>query len=497
MGSDWIDNVLQQAEGIPFLGGVAHDLRLAYDIWREDPPDPQPVQQQINNLDGYHNKASQLLSNFNESLLTLRQSWTGNDADFYFGPQVTAFQIEHDMEPTTTGAGYQMWQRLNQLTYTLDYNRAAHQKAHDTLTQIQDLHGQLQAQVWEAAGLLVADVAEAAIPGAEELDIATVPVTAEKVGEATSLASKIVQIARAFLSMDVVIMGVKFTVGQLLAIAFVIGSIVGIPLVTFLVLSNSNNNASPPTASAEQVKEISKRLSDAGVKGFTRKEIEQLLREGYTPDEIVAMLTARYLLQQGGIPVSLDTLKELAKKGLTPEEMVNVVLAGLDPSLSAEQLRAQLADLDSRISGRENFSLQELRIAYYLSSKGYYVTYQPTSQTSRTADFLVQLKDANGNVIQQFTLEGKTLQPGTTVTPNTVGKAIEHAISGEGQSENVFIDGRDTNLTEEQAIEGVKGKLGDLVRHGTQWVRIVGDGFDITVEINPGPPASITVVNNP
>src|SRR5690242_17903198 len=99
MGLDWIDDILQKAEGIPGLGGFAHDLRFAYEIWRVDPPDPKPVQTQHDTLDTLHTRAVGLRTSFSDALYQLQSNWTGNEASYYFGPQVTAFQIEHDMEP--------------------------------------------------------------------------------------------------------------------------------------------------------------------------------------------------------------------------------------------------------------------------------------------------------------------------------------------------------------------------------------------------------------
>jgi AraC-like DNA-binding protein len=313
MGLDWIDDLLQKAEGLPVLGGIAHDLRFAYEILRAGSPDPKPVQTQINTLESLHTRAANLLTSFNESLLTLRQSWTGEVADYYFGPQVTAFEIEHDMEPTTTGAGYQLWNRLNQLTATLEYTHAAHQKAYDVLGQLVTLQEELDTDVIESATLLGADVAEAAIPGAEELDLGTVPLTIERTGEAVQTAKNVEEVGQAVTDVEEVAQTVQtgITVAQVLKVVGTIGAIVGVALVVLLIPSDSGpSNSLPPLSDKKKIsqlsdKEFNRMLADLAREfGCSQTEIENIINKyganNLTPkqlERILRMLQIKAQLQ--------------------------------------------------------------------------------------------------------------------------------------------------------------------------------------------------------
>jgi hypothetical protein len=292
MGLDWIDDILQKAEGLPLLGGIAHDLRYAYEIWRVDPPDPKPVQTQHDTLDSLHNRAATLRTSFNESLYTLQSNWTGNGASYYFGPQPTHFQIEHDLEPPTTGAGYLLWNRLDQITSTLEYNRAAHQQAFTTLTQIVELHGELQSEVYEAAGLLVADAATTAIPGLEELDALDVPITIERVDKAVETAQEVEKVAEAVKTVEEVAKDVS-TGLQLINIVRAFGALVGIALLTFLLSSDSpaipKNGPQPPVALSQEQQDMLQRLA-RDYPDLPPDVLEALVTSGLSEDEIRALL---------------------------------------------------------------------------------------------------------------------------------------------------------------------------------------------------------------
>ncbi|GEM_PF-2864865 len=312
MGLDWIDDLLQKAEGLPLVGGIAHDLRFAYEIMRVDPPDPKTVQPQIDNLAGYHTKASQLLSAYNDGLLTLRQKWTGDVADFYFGPQVTAFQIEHDMEPSTVGAGYQLWNRFSQLTDVLDYNRAAHQSAHDTLVQLVALQSDLETEVTESAVLLAADVEEL-VPGEEELEAFSIPITVERTGKAVETAQKIEKVGeevKDIVEVEGEIRRLDWIV-QIAKVVGTIGAIVGVTLLPFILISHTTvTNSLPPLSDKKKIsqltdKEFKRMLADLAREfGCSQEEIENILNtygaNNLTPkqlERILRMLQIRAQLQ--------------------------------------------------------------------------------------------------------------------------------------------------------------------------------------------------------
>lgn len=338
MGIDWIDDILQKAEGLPVLGGIAHDLRFAYEIWRIDPPDPKPVHNQANTLDNLQSRANTLLSSFNDSLLTLRQNWTGDVADYYFGPQVTAFQIEHDMEPSSTGAGYLLWNRFNQVTALLDYNRAAHQSAHDTLVQIQNLHGDLQSQVYEAAGLLVADVATSATPGLEEFDLLDVPLTIERTDEAVQTAQEVEKVGEAVKDAEEIEKTIQtgITIAQIAKIVGAIGAIVGVALLAFL----THSNGSSPTNSAAPPKTIST-LTDDEIRhlaqefGVSEQTIRDLIKEhpNWTLEQLLLALFT-------GNPTYAKKMGELRAYGLTLQDVEYLLGQGFTPQQIYELLQS-------------------------------------------------------------------------------------------------------------------------------------------------------------
>lgn len=345
MGLDWIDDLLQKAEGLPLVGGIAHDLRFAYEIMRVDPPDPKTVQPQIDSLAGHHTKASQLLSAYNDSLLTLRQSWTGDVADYYFGPQVTAFQIEHDMEPSTVGAGYQLWNRFSQVTDVLDYSRAAHQSAHDTLVELVGLQSELETEVTESAVLLAADVEELA-PGEEELEALSIPITVERTGKAVETAQKVEKVGEEIKDLAEVekVLQDGYRVARIAKIVGTIGAIVGVTLLPFLLSSDSSSsptNSLPPpntkisTLTDDQIQQLARtygvseddiRAIMAKYPNMTLKQLEMLLsrwqaiRAKY-PNLVGAAGSEQNLLLLY-LDLSYDPAKGLSPKGLHEAEVV-------------------------------------------------------------------------------------------------------------------------------------------------------------------------------
>ncbi len=83
MDLDCIEDILKALSHIPGIDHYADELRFAYDTWRQLPrdlPDPRPILEQAHTLGDLHARAQQLTGALDESLLTLRQKWTGNRA---------------------------------------------------------------------------------------------------------------------------------------------------------------------------------------------------------------------------------------------------------------------------------------------------------------------------------------------------------------------------------------------------------------------------------
>jgi hypothetical protein len=270
MGTDWIDSLLQKAEGIPVLGGIAHDLRIAYDVWRKDPADPQPVRSQAQNLDDFYTTATQLRSQLNDSLLNLRQKWTGDAALAYLGPEVTAFEVEHDTEPAFQGAGYNLWNHLNLITAILDYNGTAHYKAADKLDKIQSLHGQLNTQFLVAAGALGTAVATEEIPVVDiGTDILGGGTAAVEAGEALETAEEIETVAETVETVEEVeqVTRTASALMKVVSVVVVTAMIADIALLPFAVSPNVSTPTSgqpdiayPPGIETDQQKFIYRTL---------------------------------------------------------------------------------------------------------------------------------------------------------------------------------------------------------------------------------------------
>ncbi|MEU6270197.1 hypothetical protein [Saccharopolyspora shandongensis] len=106
---------------------------------------------------------------------------------------------------------------------------------------------------------------------------------------------------------------------------------------------------------------------------------------------------------------------------------------------------------DNGVSGEEIFSPDEFSIAKRLAQTGDTVRRLPPQDNGRTADAAV-----NGEVVEFKTLQQKD---GQVPTRKTVKKMIRKSQSGEGQSPDVIIDARKTDLSAENAASGLKAYL--------------------------------------
>ncbi|MEW9548349.1 hypothetical protein, partial [Nonomuraea sp. NPDC050783] len=107
---------------------------------------------------------------------------------------------------------------------------------------------------------------------------------------------------------------------------------------------------------------------------------------------------------------------------------------------------------------------QERRVAELLKSEGRYVKAIPSTNTERRPDALID---------GTFPLEFKLV---TTDNPSTVKRQIE---SAQGQSANVLVDTRGYGATRETALQGRQMFFDYNPNHTMNYIRIVGDGFDI------------------
>ncbi len=330
---DWIDDLLQKGEGLPGIGDAIQQLRMVYDIWRNEPANPQPTRDQASNLDDLFHEAQQLRDQFNESLITLRQKWSGNEAQAYLGPQVTAFQIEHDMEPGTTGKGYRLWNLLDQTTALLDYNAAAHHAGGDKLQQIQEMHGELNTDFMFALGTLGTMLATAPFPGVDVItDSAGAAALTAEAGEAAEDAIQLSRFMKLLKTVEEVAQVTKtyLPLIQMFAKATAIATIATVDLLALAYdLSNAssgdNNTLNPPIVPlpGPDLEQLSREFPDVLPNdiaalleaGFSPDEIRAILRAGFTHAQIMALVGRIRLAQQNGtdlLGLTAEQIRQLA-----------------------------------------------------------------------------------------------------------------------------------------------------------------------------------------
>jgi hypothetical protein len=304
MGIDWFDDLLEKAEHIPGIGGEIQKLRYAYEIWRKEPADPKPVQLQAQTLDDLYTTASQLSTELNDNLLSLRQKWTGNEALNYLGPEVTFAQVEHGYTPAEPGKGWDMWQRLGMLKESLDYNGAAHHAAKKKLDKIQSLHNDLDTDIKVAGGTLAFMVATVEIPVA---DIVTdgggaIALTAEA-ADAAEMATEVTEAVEAVETVEEIAVTTReFTLAQKITAVVVAGAMIAdIVLAPFLIANSDSPAASgtpdtlnPPTAQWSQADQDLLEQLMQEFPDVLADDIKDLIRAGFTPDEIRAILRAGF-----------------------------------------------------------------------------------------------------------------------------------------------------------------------------------------------------------
>ncbi len=123
----WVDDALNQLEQwFPDLKDPIETLRQGWDFVTGYYPDPAVLRTQRDTLSELHDRGQQLLSQYTESILSLQQSWQGNLANFYLPPSVTAFQVEHDMEPPDHSVSTRLSNNLLSLVQAFDHNSGTH-----------------------------------------------------------------------------------------------------------------------------------------------------------------------------------------------------------------------------------------------------------------------------------------------------------------------------------------------------------------------------------
>ena len=170
--SDPIDEGLttleQHAPG--FLQGAVHTLREGWEFVVDSFPDPTVIRTQGHNLSSLHDRGKTLYDQYNQSLLTLRDTWQGDLADTYLPPAVTGFQVEHGTEPTDSSASTPLELYFRNVVDALDHNSGTHQTWASQFDMVRGKQTEARVTIGgtvtlAAAGLFLPGVGEAADAG--------------------------------------------------------------------------------------------------------------------------------------------------------------------------------------------------------------------------------------------------------------------------------------------------------------------------------------------
>ncbi len=124
----WVDDRLDELErqAPDDLKGAVEKLREGWDFVTGYYPDPQVLRKHGQGLGDLHARGQQLLAQYNESLLSLRQSWQGNLADLYLPPDASLAEITHDDAPPDHSASTALSANLQLMVGAFDHNTQTH-----------------------------------------------------------------------------------------------------------------------------------------------------------------------------------------------------------------------------------------------------------------------------------------------------------------------------------------------------------------------------------
>jgi hypothetical protein len=180
--SDPIDDALTYLEQHcpDGLQDKVHTLREGWEFVVDHIPDPSVVRTQGHNLSSLHDQGKQLYDEYSQSLLTLREKWQGGLANTYLPPSATAFQIEHDLEPTDSSYSTPLVLYFRDFVDSLDQNGGTH---YTWASKFDDMQGKQTTVRVTIGGAVLVGGAVAWIPGVGQgIDIGDIIAAAAIVG---------------------------------------------------------------------------------------------------------------------------------------------------------------------------------------------------------------------------------------------------------------------------------------------------------------------------
>jgi hypothetical protein len=136
----WVDDALEHLKQIcpDDLKPAVETLRQGWDFVVGYYPDPAVLRNQRDTLSDLRDRGNMLLSQYTDSIIKLQQTWQGDLAAQYLPPSVTAFQVEHDLEPPDTSASTKLSDNLLALARALDHNQGTHNHWADQFDDMRD-----------------------------------------------------------------------------------------------------------------------------------------------------------------------------------------------------------------------------------------------------------------------------------------------------------------------------------------------------------------------
>ncbi|GEM_PF-2765249 len=306
----WVDDALEHLEQIcpNDLKPAVETLRQGWDFVVGYYPDPAVLRSQRDNLSDLRDRGQQLLSQYTDSVLKLQQTWQGDLAAKYLPPQVTGFQIEHDMEPTDNSFSTQLSNNLLVLVRSLDHNQGTHNHWADQFEGMRSKQNDARGTIIAVAAI---NVGTDWIPIWGEIDLpASITAAAAIIGDILAAVREFINTYKVLIIIGVVAIGVGITFDELVLPQLWHSS----------SISTTGDGSGANSLTPDQIKELAEAL------GVDESVVQQWANMGLSEAE---MLIAAILLTTYGI--SAYHAGRLAQRGLQPgiSQAVLEQIAGL------------------------------------------------------------------------------------------------------------------------------------------------------------------------
>jgi hypothetical protein len=317
-----ITAALANAENIPVLGGIVHDLRECVQIMTEIPVNSQVFTDQATDLGNIFSDGTKLANELNNTLNELRQTgkWQGPAADDYLGPSGS--------RGPSSGAGGQLALNMHQILGTIKANQLAHTNSENFINEVNVLQIVLWGEVVVAVVTVLAIIAATASVVGAPADAGLVPAAGVETAAATGTAGTIVTMTTTTTTLSTSVEAViaqaeaqltaayamQAVSGMLTIYGSVLAADVGLALIEITLVSNGDQgtptpfNATTDPLTPDQEAEIQRILTK--YPWASRSYVEWLVRQGYSEANIEKYLE----ILQPVLPGSWADFEELVQE---------------------------------------------------------------------------------------------------------------------------------------------------------------------------------------